>query len=63
MMRKYRVLKSYTDDLGDFEGFQVEARSMEEARSEALWWFNNARDHDGLRPWAKLPRHIVVERA
>jgi hypothetical protein len=62
-MKRYYVHPSYTDDMGYYVGFNVEADNVKDARDvEALWEYNNVRDHDGLPRWDKLPKHIKVTR-
>jgi hypothetical protein len=59
---KYYVHPSFTDDMGSYVGFHVEGRNMDQAKEEALWHYNSARNHDGLPNWESLPHHIKVER-
>jgi hypothetical protein len=39
--------------------FIVSDKSTETKEQEALWYYNHARDHDGLAPLNQLPKGVT----
>ena len=48
------TLKFYKDDMGHFTQPGLEKTLMESIQEQALWFVNNAREHDGLHPLRSL---------
>lgn len=63
MMKNYQVLSSFHDDMGSFAGFTVRGFDINHARTKALWHYNSARLHDGLKRWETLPKTVIVQRS
>jgi hypothetical protein len=52
---KYKAIFPFTRDLGSFAPIVVNDKMMETKEQEALWYYNKAREHDGLPSLRRLP--------
>lgn len=53
---KYDAIFPYVDDIGQVAPVRgVQHKPTETAEEEALWHYNRAREHDGLRSARSLP--------
>ena len=54
-MATYKVYVPPTDDMGSYTTI-VANTQWETKEQQALWDYNNAREHDGLEPLSRMPR-------
>ena len=57
---KYKVFFPVTSKMSPID-YVVSDKPMESKEEEALWFYNNSRDHDGLSPLSALPRGTRFE--
>lgn len=56
-MAKYTCNIPWTHDMGTCAPIKgCEDKPNESKEEEALWHYNNSRDHDGLKPLTQLPK-------
>jgi hypothetical protein len=58
---KFTVSFPTTKDLGPFKTIVNEGSWTESKEENALWHYNNSREHDGLPPLTRLPRGTTFE--
>ena len=58
---KYRVYFPLTRDMSRVD-YVITPTNMQTKEEQALWYYNNSRDHDGLPPLRKLPNGTRFER-
>ena len=49
-MKRYRMEKTFIDDMGSIDSLIVHDTVMESKEEHALWFINSMRRHDGLEP-------------
>jgi hypothetical protein len=59
---KFRVTFPFIDDMGSVSPMIVTRTPRESERANALWQLNSMREHDALRPLARLPVGCVFSR-
>ena len=57
----FRAIIPFIPDMGTISPIVIQDRPSESKEKLLLWHLNSMRDHDGLKPWKRLPRGITYE--